>query len=319
MNERQGQLMPNISRPSGPRPFKKKGTQMEKHLQDPKNLAANAREQMRRKKEMEQENKRTMRGESVEEIVAKTAEIISGGKVFGGWTDKTIKEGKHRSSTEFLKPSPAQLKSAIGKRKKAKEDTIVKRLRRMSDNADVPLVKIGPDSSRENPQYSKIRYESIIAARLEWIKNELRENHEYYNILSEDVQYIDNLTEEELVELFPLLPMAGMWLGKKLLGGAVKKGFKWLKGKAGGVAKKVGGAVMGAGKRFMAGHRRGARALGFSKGAAPATDRSSHFEPVKKYGGGGGMSTYDRTGSAAERGSPYGGGVSQASASSGGR
>ena len=60
---------------------------MENQVQNPKFKAANAREQARRKSEMEQETKRTTRGENVDDIVSKTMEILSGGKTFGGWTD----------------------------------------------------------------------------------------------------------------------------------------------------------------------------------------------------------------------------------------
>ena len=119
---------------------------MENHIQNPKFKDANAREQARRKSKMEQENKRTMRGENVDDIIAKTAEILSGGKAFGGWTDNVMKEDRSRT----LKPSPAQLRKATTN-KKPELDALSNELRNLSDPPEKPLVKLGPDSSRKNP------------------------------------------------------------------------------------------------------------------------------------------------------------------------
>jgi hypothetical protein len=126
----------------------------------------NTRQQM----EQEQENKRTLRGENVDDIVSKTADILSGGKTFGGWTDTT---------ENYLKPSPAQLKKALARKNKSK--------------SNVPLVKIGPDSSRPNPEYTKVQTESF----------------------SEDNDYTDGVTEEEILEVAPAVA-AGLRVGLSL-------------------------------------------------------------------------------------------------------
>jgi len=248
MNENQGQLMPDLCNLPGPRPFqKRKNSQMKDNLQTPENLAANSREQMRRKKEMEQENKRTMRGENVEDIVSKTAEILSGGKTFGGWTDNTSNTVKEN----YLRPSYSQMKRGLRQSKNSgpknsKTDRLATALKNLSDpvsgpiNSKPPLTKIGPDSSRPSPQYSKIRREDI---DIEWVRNELYENDELYGILPEELHYIDNLTEEELLEFLPLVGMAARWAGKKVLGGAINMGKKWIKNKVAGAAGRVAGAA----------------------------------------------------------------------------
>jgi|ETNvirnome_6_100_1030635.scaffolds.fasta_scaffold40740_2 hypothetical protein len=214
---------------------------MENQVQNPKFKAANAREQARRKSEMERENKRTLRGENVEEIVAKTAEILSGGKTFGGWTDKTMKED--RSHT--LKPSPDQLRKATTN-KKPKPDTLSNELRRLSDPSDPstePLVKIGPDSSRKNPKYTR-NINAGVEHDFESLRNELKNNHEMFGILPEDVDTINDLTEEELLELAPLLGMAARWAVKKGVGALAKRFVRSkVAGAVGKVAAHVGSAM----------------------------------------------------------------------------
>jgi hypothetical protein len=149
----------------------------------------------------------------INDIVSRTADILGTGKAFGGWSDDSAKES-------LIKPFATQLQQAI---------------------------VIGSDHSYLKPQHTKVRRESITAENLESVRVELQENYEYYGILPEDV---DNLTEEELAEAFPLLGMAaGMaakWAGKKILGSAIRKGKNWVKGKAMGAVGKVASGVANA-------------------------------------------------------------------------
>jgi len=135
MNENQGQLMPNLSRPPGPRPFKKKGTQMEDNSKE------------------------------INDIVSKTANVIGCGKKFGGWTDNSTNEAFLRKVTIKI-PAKANTKP-----KDKKKGSLVGRIIRGIFSAGEPtkkgdeLVKIGPDSSRpENERqytYTK-KAESVV-------------------------------------------------------------------------------------------------------------------------------------------------------------
>ena len=133
MKESQGQLMPNLSGLPGPRPFNNK------------------------KKEVKMENNKDI----IDDIVARTANVIQSGKAFGGWTDNTVKEGK--SSTKFIKPSAEQLRSASTKKPKSKlvgppHSKLTKQLNKWNDSeGNEPHTKLGPDSSRprSQQQYTK--------------------------------------------------------------------------------------------------------------------------------------------------------------------
>jgi hypothetical protein len=203
---------------------------MENHIQNPKFNSENAKEQSRRNDEMEQENKRTMRGENVDDIIAKTAEILSGGKAFGGWTDNVMKEDRSRT----LKPSPAQLRNATTN-KKPKPDALSNELKNLSDPPKRPLVKLGPDSSRNNTQFTRT-ISAGVEHDFESLRNELKNNHEMFGILPEDVDTIDDLTEQELSEIAPLIGMAVGALAKRFV-------KKKVIGAVGKVAAHVGNAM----------------------------------------------------------------------------
>jgi hypothetical protein len=130
MKESQGQLMPNLSGLPGPRPFNNK------------------------KKEVKMEDNKDV----IDDIVAKTANVIQSGKAFGGWTDNTVKEGK--SSTKFIKPSAEQLRTAGSKSKQVgpPHSKLTKQLKKWNDSeGNEPHTKLGPDSSRprSQQQYTK--------------------------------------------------------------------------------------------------------------------------------------------------------------------
>ena len=87
MKESQGQLMPNLTRLPGPRPFNNK------------------------KKEVKMEDNK----DTIDDIVARTANIIQSGKAFGGWTDNNKNTVKEDRSNLVLKPSAEQLRTAVKK------------------------------------------------------------------------------------------------------------------------------------------------------------------------------------------------------------
>ena len=172
MQEQQGNLMPQLSGLPGPRPFKRGKTKME----DNKNTSSNP---------IQDDGKPDMSKpvtDSVDDIVAKTAKALGAGKAFGGWTDKVeegatiskltipVKLGKGRPaykekvSRDDAKAAGDMFDRLRGKKKPVKENNISKTMARVKALAmkqankakdDAPLVKIGPDSTRKNPEYTK--------------------------------------------------------------------------------------------------------------------------------------------------------------------
>ncbi len=173
MNEQQGNLMPHLSGLPGPKPFRRGKTKME----DNKNTSSNP---------LQDDGKPDMGKpvtDSVDDIVAKTAKALGAGKAFGGWTDDVeegvekssiikVKLGKGKSAGSYKeKVSGSDLKAAgdmfnrLRTNKTKNEATDIRgtmaRVRaiakKQADKAskDTPLVKIGPDSTRKNPQYTK--------------------------------------------------------------------------------------------------------------------------------------------------------------------
>ena len=175
MQEQQGNLMPQLSGLPGPQPFKRGKSKME----DKKITSSNP---------MHDDGKPDMGKPvtaSVDEIVAKTAEAIGAGKAFGGWTDKvdeeknTVKRGatikvklgkgkpagsyKEKVSGSDLKAAGDMFDRLRGKAKNEATDVsgTMARVRAIAKKQaqkaakDTPLVKIGPDSTRKNPQYTK--------------------------------------------------------------------------------------------------------------------------------------------------------------------
>ena len=177
MNEQQGNLTPQLSGLPGPKPFKRGKQKME----DNKITSSNP---------IQDDGKPDMGKpvtDSVDDIVSKTAKALAQGKAFGGWTDKVeeheitegatiskltipVKLGKGRPAYKE-KVSRGDAKAAAdmfdrlrGKKKPVKESNIAKQMARVRAIAkkqaqkaakDTPLVKIGPDSTRKNPQYTK--------------------------------------------------------------------------------------------------------------------------------------------------------------------
>ena len=233
MQEQQGSLMPQLSGLPGPRPFKRGKTKMEDNKTTSSNPThADGKPDMSKPVTA-----------SVDEIVAKTADAIGAGKSFGGWTDK-VEEGatiskltipvklgkgqpayKEKVSRDDAKAAGDMFDRLRGEKKPVNENNISKTMARVKKialaqarkaaervKADAPLVKIGPDSTRKNPQYTKTIRPSDIKKKV-----------------SEQVQQLD-----ELPILPALLPLA------KMAGGALLK-----KGLVGGMARNMAGKALG--------------------------------------------------------------------------
>jgi len=82
----------------------------------------------------------------VDDIVAKTAEILGTGKGFGGWTD-TVEEDAYKRHVKKQHASREREKKEIEAEKKEAEK-----------KKEEPLVIHGPDGTRKNPQYSNFIY-----------------------------------------------------------------------------------------------------------------------------------------------------------------
>ena len=173
MQEQQGSLMPQLSGLPGPRPFKRGKTKMEDKTHS---------------HETHEDGKSDMSkptDATVEDIVSRTANAIGAGKAFGGWTDNVEEAAKISKLTIPVKlgkaqPAGGSYKEKVsrddakaagdmfdrlrGKKKPVKENNISKTMARVKALAmkqankakdDAPLVKIGPDSTRKNPEYTK--------------------------------------------------------------------------------------------------------------------------------------------------------------------
>lgn len=79
----------------------------------------------------------------VDDIVAKTAEILGTGKGFGGWTD-TVEGDTYQRHIKKQHASREREKEEIEAEEKKKKEE--------------PLVIHGPDGTRKNPQYSRFIY-----------------------------------------------------------------------------------------------------------------------------------------------------------------
>ena len=234
MQEQQGNLMPQLSGLPGPRPFRRGKTKME----DNKTTSSNP---------MHDDGKPDMGKPvtaSVDEIVAKTAEAIGAGKAFGGWTDK-VEEGatiskltipvklgkgqpayKEKVSRDDAKAAADMFDSLRSKSKKkpVKENNISKQMARVKalamkqakKAADAPLVKIGPDSTRKNPEYTKTIRPSDIKKKV----------NEETKQLDEIAPFLPFLAMGAKAMAGGLARKAAMGVGRNMIGGAIRKVFK---------------------------------------------------------------------------------------------
>tara|TARA_R110000824_G_scaffold60451_6_gene161586 strand:+ start:664 stop:1251 length:588 start_codon:yes stop_codon:yes gene_type:complete len=181
MQEQQGNLMPQLSGLPGPRPFKRGKTNMENKATNGNPIHKDGKPDWSKPTDA-----------TVDEIVARTSEAIASGKAFGGWTDdveEQVRQGAtiDRNNIEKMHKKVKGLAKAAMNRQAA-----------ANKKNDAPLVKIGPDSTRENPQYTK--------------------NIRPSDLKNEEVQQLD--------EILPLLGMAAGGLIKKAAGAVLGKVFK---------------------------------------------------------------------------------------------
>jgi len=118
INENQGGLMPNLSGLPGPKPFIKRKVKMENN-------------------------------KLIKDIISKTSTIIGGGNKFGDYTNDTTNEAFFRKGSK--KHGVLRIPPGASTKPRTKKPGGPPK----SPAGGEVLVKIGPDSSRNNPQYTR--------------------------------------------------------------------------------------------------------------------------------------------------------------------